>query len=153
MDTQDHAIYHVWIHFFPTSLYPRREKTIWSELESNPGPLASQATAPTTRPLLLGRYNWSYLGEARARIHVSDKNVGPFHFHICMRRSNFVSLSQGERSRLICQLSMLIPCIELRIFLCCTASRDLLKGTTTEKQKESEWKGKKRKDYKGKWIW
>ena len=41
MDTQDHAIYHVWIHFIPTCLYPRREKTIWSELESNPGPLVS----------------------------------------------------------------------------------------------------------------
>ena len=56
MDTQDHAIYHVWIHFIPTSLYPRREKTIWSELESNPGPLISQATALTTRPWLLGQY-------------------------------------------------------------------------------------------------
>ena len=41
MDTQDHTIYHVWIHFIPTSVYPRREKTIWSELELNPGPLAS----------------------------------------------------------------------------------------------------------------
>ena len=53
MDTQDHAIYHVWIHFIPTSLYPRRRKDIWSEQESNPGPLASQATALTTRPWLL----------------------------------------------------------------------------------------------------
>ena len=44
MDPQDHAIYSVWIHFIPTSLYPRREKTIWSELESKPGPLASQAS-------------------------------------------------------------------------------------------------------------
>ena len=25
MDTQDHAIYHVWIHFIPTTLYLRRE--------------------------------------------------------------------------------------------------------------------------------
>ena len=55
MDMQDHAIYHVWIHFIPTSLYPRREKTIWSELELNPGPPASQATALTTRPWLLGQ--------------------------------------------------------------------------------------------------
>ena len=55
MDTQDHATYRVWIHFIPTSLYPRREKTIWSELELKPGPLASQATALTTRPLLLGQ--------------------------------------------------------------------------------------------------
>ena len=55
MDTQDHAIYHVWIHFIPTSLYPRREKAIWSELELNPGPLASQATTLTTRPWLLGQ--------------------------------------------------------------------------------------------------
>ena len=36
--------------------YTRGEKTtIWSELESNPGPLASQATALTNRPLLLGQ--------------------------------------------------------------------------------------------------
>ena len=27
MDTQDHVIRHVWIHFIPTSLYPRRRKT------------------------------------------------------------------------------------------------------------------------------
>ena len=26
MDMQDHAIYHTWIHFIPTSLYLRREK-------------------------------------------------------------------------------------------------------------------------------
>ena len=30
------------------------EKNIWSEPESNPGPLASQATTITTRPCLLG---------------------------------------------------------------------------------------------------
>ena len=35
--------------------YTRGEKkNIWPELELNPGPLASQATALTTRPLLLG---------------------------------------------------------------------------------------------------
>ena len=28
MDTQDHAIYPVWIHFIPTSLFLRREKPI-----------------------------------------------------------------------------------------------------------------------------
>ena len=55
MDTQDHAIYHVWIHFIPTSLYPRRRKNIWSELKLNPGPLASQEIALTTRPWLLGQ--------------------------------------------------------------------------------------------------
>ena len=54
MDTQNHANYHVWIHFIPSSLSPRREKNVWSELESNPGPLASQVTALITRPLLLG---------------------------------------------------------------------------------------------------
>ena len=32
-----------------------RRKTIWSELELNPGPLASRATARTTRPCLLGQ--------------------------------------------------------------------------------------------------
>ena len=35
-------------------LYPRRRKNIWSELESNSGHLASQVTALTTRPWLLG---------------------------------------------------------------------------------------------------
>ena len=44
--------YRVCIHFLPTSLYPRR-KTIWSEQELNPGPLASQATTLTTRPRAL----------------------------------------------------------------------------------------------------
>ena len=48
MDTQDHSIYRVWIHL------PEEKKTIWSELELNPSPFASQATALTTRPLLLG---------------------------------------------------------------------------------------------------
>ena len=61
MDTQDH----VWIHFIPTTLYPRREKTIWSELELNRGPLASQATALTTRPWLLSSTNFKcYLVES-----------------------------------------------------------------------------------------
>ena len=54
MDTQEHTICRVWIHFIPTSLYPRREENIWSELESNPGPLVALATALTTRPWLLG---------------------------------------------------------------------------------------------------
>ena len=35
-------------------LIPEEKKNFWSELESNPGPLASQATALTTRPWLLG---------------------------------------------------------------------------------------------------
>ena len=41
--------------FFSSLLIPEERKTIWSELESNPGPLASQATALTTRPWLLGQ--------------------------------------------------------------------------------------------------
>ena len=49
----DHEMYCVWIPLIPTPLYPRREKIIWSELESNPGPLASQSTSLTTRPFLL----------------------------------------------------------------------------------------------------
>ena len=61
MATQDHAIYHVWIHFIPTSLYLRGEKTIWSELESNPDPLASQATTLTTRPRLLGQIKFKLM--------------------------------------------------------------------------------------------
>ena len=51
MDTQDHAINHVWIHFILTSLCPRREKITWSEMESNPG-LASHSATLTTRPSL-----------------------------------------------------------------------------------------------------
>ena len=50
MDTQYHAIYHVQIHFFSYLLIPEERNTIWSELELNPGPLAPQATALTTRP-------------------------------------------------------------------------------------------------------
>ena len=37
--------------------YTRGEKNIWSELQLNPGPLASQATTLTTRPLFLGQHN------------------------------------------------------------------------------------------------
>ena len=36
MDTQDHAIYRVWIHFVSTSLYPRRRKTFglsWNQTQ------------------------------------------------------------------------------------------------------------------------
>ena len=52
MDTQYHAIYHVWIQLFPTS-YARGEK-LGLELESNPDPLDSQGSALTTRPCHLG---------------------------------------------------------------------------------------------------
>ena len=55
MDTRDHAIYHVWIHFFLPPYARGEKKTLWSELESNPGPLASQAATLTTRPWLLGQ--------------------------------------------------------------------------------------------------
>ena len=41
------------IYFFLTPIAEKR-KTIWSELELNPGPLAPQATTLTTRPWLLG---------------------------------------------------------------------------------------------------
>ena len=54
MDTLDHAICHAWIQLFPTS-YARGEKPFGLELESNPGPLASQATALTTRPCHFGQ--------------------------------------------------------------------------------------------------
>ena len=53
MDMHYHAIYHAWIHF-SYILIPERRKSIWFELESYPGPLASQATTLTTRPCLLG---------------------------------------------------------------------------------------------------
>ena len=52
VDTLDHKICCVWIHITPTSLYLRREEKIWPELELYPDPLASQATALTTRPWL-----------------------------------------------------------------------------------------------------
>ena len=44
-------------------LIPEERKNIWSELEPNPGPLASQATALTTRPWLLGLFKglWFYV--------------------------------------------------------------------------------------------
>ena len=60
MDLQDPAIYHVWILLFPTS-YARGEKPFGLEVESNPGPLASQATALATRPCRLGQEsNWKF---------------------------------------------------------------------------------------------
>ena len=56
MYVQDHAIYHVWIHFFlPPYTRGERLKNIWSDLELNPGSLASQATTLTTRPYFLGQ--------------------------------------------------------------------------------------------------
>ena len=54
MDMQDHAINHVWIHLFPT-YNAQGEKPFGLELESNPGPPASQAAALTTRPCRLGQ--------------------------------------------------------------------------------------------------
>ena len=54
MDMQNHAIYHVWIHLFPTSS-AQGEKPFGLDLESNPDPLASEATALTTRPYRLGQ--------------------------------------------------------------------------------------------------
>ena len=54
MDTQDHAmVMSGSILFLPPTL-KKRQNTIWSKLESNPGPLASQAITLTTRPWLLG---------------------------------------------------------------------------------------------------
>ena len=57
--------------FIHSSLYPRRAENNWSVLESNAGTLASQATALTTRPWLLGHVaslnmqvrNARYVGE------------------------------------------------------------------------------------------
>ena len=40
--------------FYSYLLILKERKNIWSELESNPGPLATQATTLTTRPWLLG---------------------------------------------------------------------------------------------------
>ena len=54
MDMQDHTINRLWIHFVPTSLYLRRRKTFGLSWNWNPGPLASEVTALTTRPWLLG---------------------------------------------------------------------------------------------------
>ena len=41
MDTQEHAICRVWIHLFLPPYTGGEKKNIYSELESNPGPLAS----------------------------------------------------------------------------------------------------------------
>ena len=49
----DHLVYHAWIHLFFQTSMPKKRKTIWSELDLNPGPLAPQATTLTTRPWLL----------------------------------------------------------------------------------------------------
>ena len=51
MDMQDHAIYHAWLLF--SYLLKPKEREERPFLELNPGPLASQATALTTRPCLL----------------------------------------------------------------------------------------------------
>ena len=53
--------------FSSNLLIPKEKKNIWSELESNPGPLASQATALTTRPWLLGQQACFLLSSLRAR--------------------------------------------------------------------------------------
>ena len=45
---------HGYLYFVLPAMPEERRKTIWSELESNPGPLASQATALTIRPCLRG---------------------------------------------------------------------------------------------------
>ena len=42
------------IYFFLSPMAEERRKTIWYELEANPGPLASQGIALTTRPCLFG---------------------------------------------------------------------------------------------------
>ena len=55
MDTQDHAILLCLDPFYYYLLIPEERKNIWSELELNPGPLATQASALTTRPWLLGQ--------------------------------------------------------------------------------------------------
>ena len=46
--------------FYSYLLIPEEKKNIWSELELNPGPLASQATTLTTRPWLLGHLEEYY---------------------------------------------------------------------------------------------
>ena len=67
MDTQEHAICHVWIHLFPTS-YARGEKPFGLELESNPGPLASQVTALTIRPCHLGQCSVIMIGQVNVTL-------------------------------------------------------------------------------------
>ena len=46
--------------FLPPYILGEKEN-IWSELESSPGPLASQATALATRPWLLGQQRVTWL--------------------------------------------------------------------------------------------
>ena len=55
--------------FFLPPMPEERRKTMWSELESNPDPLASQATTLTTRPCLL----WQML-------ELNDTVEHQFHF-------------------------------------------------------------------------
>ena len=58
MDTQEHANRRVWILLLLPPYTRGEKKNIWSELELNPGPLVSQATALTTRPWRLGNRNF-----------------------------------------------------------------------------------------------
>ena len=58
MDTQEQAICQVL--FLPPYTWGEK-KNVWSELESNPGSLASQATSLTTRPWLLQHAHWTLL--------------------------------------------------------------------------------------------
>ena len=97
MDSQDHAIDHVWIHFIPTSLYPRREKIIWSELESNPGPLASQATLLTTRQLLLGQFaqrfhKWTFFAKLQYLAWLCKTSDASFSQHQIFSLASFALL-------------------------------------------------------------
>ena len=54
MELQHNAIFSVWNHFYPVCSYDWGEENKWKELGSNPRPFATQATALTTRPWLLG---------------------------------------------------------------------------------------------------
>ena len=60
--------------------YTQREKNIWNELESNPSPLASRATALTSRPWLLEinqTYNLLNIQEEKGRGRMKDVRQEP----------------------------------------------------------------------------
>ena len=66
--------------FYSYLLIPEEKKNIWSELELNPGPLAShtQVTALTTRPWLLGLVvaKLAERSSPTLGIHGSSPNIG-----------------------------------------------------------------------------
>ena len=69
-------IYRVWIHlFFQPPMPEKIRNTIWFKLESNPGPLVSQALI--TRPCLLGQIRQVRCLTTRGELFSETSNTLP----------------------------------------------------------------------------